>query len=587
MKKITSLLFAILSLVNYLQAQNVFPANGSVGIGTVAPNASAILAVNSTTQGVVFPRMKQAQRDAIAAPATSLLIYQKDGTPGFYYYDGAAWKPVTPAPVVGANLTLSNLSSTAVNTSLTPGVSNSIDLGTSSIGWRNAYLLGSASIGTGTLLGKFTVQSGTSYGADLGTTRLFGNNGSNNNALTAEGNVGGISGSTTLFSRAYLAGYQAIANGVTVNYGVWGHQFGTGAGGYGGVFSVGASMTASTNYVLLAGTSGQGGYFGGGNVQIKHNDPAADYTGSQVIMEIGPGSAKIPSISFLNNFDPTPSGIKLYGSGGVGLLVLDETGVSYRPITASAFNVSSDRTVKKDITDVKNTDYANYLDQIRKIESVTYRYNNEVATASASNPNAVLREYPHVGFIAQTLPDAIQAKIPTSGNVKPDFKLGYNLSDMAGLTLIGIKALDAELTAKNDIINNQQKQIDQLQQQMKLLMDKFSDLQKAQDQCCANASARQATDNISIITDRGSLEQNVPNPFNSNTSINYTLPQKYTSAKIIVNDNYGKSIKQISVSGTGKGSVSLNAGSLPAGSYKYSLLVDGKIISSKTMVITR
>jgi flagellar biosynthesis chaperone FliJ len=35
--------------------------------------------------------MTIAQRDAIPLPATGLMIFQTDGTSGFYYYDGAAW----------------------------------------------------------------------------------------------------------------------------------------------------------------------------------------------------------------------------------------------------------------------------------------------------------------------------------------------------------------------------------------------------------------------------------------------------------------------------------------------------------------
>ena len=62
-----------------------------VGIGTTTPDASAELDITSTTSGILIPRMTQAQRDAIAAPATGLLIYQTDNTPSFYYYDGAIW----------------------------------------------------------------------------------------------------------------------------------------------------------------------------------------------------------------------------------------------------------------------------------------------------------------------------------------------------------------------------------------------------------------------------------------------------------------------------------------------------------------
>jgi hypothetical protein len=35
--------------------------------------------------------MTQTQRNAISSPATGLLIYQTDATPGFYVYDGTAW----------------------------------------------------------------------------------------------------------------------------------------------------------------------------------------------------------------------------------------------------------------------------------------------------------------------------------------------------------------------------------------------------------------------------------------------------------------------------------------------------------------
>lgn len=57
------------------------------------PDASAMLDVKSTTKGFLAPRMTLAQRDAIAAPATGLIIYQTDGVTGFYFYN-AGWKPV-------------------------------------------------------------------------------------------------------------------------------------------------------------------------------------------------------------------------------------------------------------------------------------------------------------------------------------------------------------------------------------------------------------------------------------------------------------------------------------------------------------
>ena len=65
-----------------------------VGINTETPDASAALDITSTTGGLLVPRMTAAQREAISAPATGLMIYQTDGTEGFYYYNGSDWSEV-------------------------------------------------------------------------------------------------------------------------------------------------------------------------------------------------------------------------------------------------------------------------------------------------------------------------------------------------------------------------------------------------------------------------------------------------------------------------------------------------------------
>lgn len=56
----------------------------NVGIGTNTPNASAQLEISSNSKGLLIPRMTSAERGAIASPAQGLLIYQTDGTTGFY-----------------------------------------------------------------------------------------------------------------------------------------------------------------------------------------------------------------------------------------------------------------------------------------------------------------------------------------------------------------------------------------------------------------------------------------------------------------------------------------------------------------------
>src|SRR5450755_3884068 len=109
MKTIFTLLLVLEILTAKISnAQNTFPSTGPAGIGTTTPNASSLLDITSTTKGMLAPRMTKAQRDAIATPATGLLIYQTNNTPGFYYYSGTAWTAVTPSSK-GANTSLSNL----------------------------------------------------------------------------------------------------------------------------------------------------------------------------------------------------------------------------------------------------------------------------------------------------------------------------------------------------------------------------------------------------------------------------------------------------------------------------------------------
>ena len=84
-----SLLIGTLVSVSILgHAQNVaINADGST------PDNSAILDIKSNSKGVLVSRMLLTERNAIALPATGLLIYQTDGTPGFYYNNGTPAVP--------------------------------------------------------------------------------------------------------------------------------------------------------------------------------------------------------------------------------------------------------------------------------------------------------------------------------------------------------------------------------------------------------------------------------------------------------------------------------------------------------------
>ena len=69
---------------------NIFNSGAEVGIGTVNPNTSAKLDVESTTQGFLPPRMTTVQRDAIASPATGLVIFNTT-TNCLNFFIGSGW----------------------------------------------------------------------------------------------------------------------------------------------------------------------------------------------------------------------------------------------------------------------------------------------------------------------------------------------------------------------------------------------------------------------------------------------------------------------------------------------------------------
>lgn len=89
---------AAAALTAVTQAQPIVDAEGDGAYGTLAPDPSSILELQSTSKGFLTPRMTTAQRNLIASPAAGLLIYNLDNQQ-FEYWDGVllAWIPVGAA----------------------------------------------------------------------------------------------------------------------------------------------------------------------------------------------------------------------------------------------------------------------------------------------------------------------------------------------------------------------------------------------------------------------------------------------------------------------------------------------------------
>jgi hypothetical protein len=94
-------IFFLMLLLNFLYAVSLTAQNVAINNNSSSPDPSAMLDVSATDKGVLIPRMTQAQRNAITNPATGLIIFQTDNTPGLYYNSGT---PATPAwATVGSN----------------------------------------------------------------------------------------------------------------------------------------------------------------------------------------------------------------------------------------------------------------------------------------------------------------------------------------------------------------------------------------------------------------------------------------------------------------------------------------------------
>lgn len=82
--KVYSLICLVITVLNG-RSQVAINTTGAVG------DNSALLDIQSTSNGILIPRMTTAQRDAISLPETGLMVYVTDGNPGFYYFTGTTW----------------------------------------------------------------------------------------------------------------------------------------------------------------------------------------------------------------------------------------------------------------------------------------------------------------------------------------------------------------------------------------------------------------------------------------------------------------------------------------------------------------
>jgi hypothetical protein len=534
MKKQIYLSVLILCFVTVaVYAQNTFPANGSVGIGTTAPHTSALLEVASTTKGMLAPRMTQAQRNAILSPATGLLIYQTNANPGFYYYTGIGWSTLKSNSVRGLNSNL--FIGNAAGASNTTGTGNialgnmTLNLNTDrieniAIGDSASYAIGNNAIGNqawyNTAIGSKSQRSSTTgtKNTSVGAYSLY-------KCIACNDNV--AVGYRALYSNLYSHFNIAVGeNSLTLATGGWNTALG---------YESGSSITNSEECTFVGWQANQ--------------------------TQVG---QYINSTALGANSRITASAQVRIGSSGV-------TSIGG---FANYTNVSDGRYKKNILSDVPGLAFINKLNPVTYNLDVTSisKFLNENETTEASKALIKAKEQiRYSGFIAQDVEQsANELNYDFSGVDKPQNETSLYGLRYAEFTVPLVKAVQ-ELSAQNDKQAQQIKTLEatnaQLQKELKEIHSMLSQI---------DASKKSKTS----VTLKEEVMHVVPNPATNNFVINIDNLEKETVIKIT--DAQGKLIRHIEQA---TATNEINTANWARGTYFISLTSGGFEIETKTVVL--
>ena len=178
----------------------------------------------------------------------------------------------------------------------------------------------------------------------------------------------------------------------------------------------------------------------------------------------------------------------------------------------------------------------------------------------------------YTGFVAQEVEKlAKEINYDFSGVDAPKSENGFYSLRYGDFVVPLVKAVQ-ELNKKNE-------ELEQRIQKLEVLLSN-------NEESLLNNKADKKS-NESVIFSSARLEQNTPNPSNGSTTIRYYIPAGVSSASIVVSDMKGIVIKNIPLTKKGSGQINIERGILASGTYSYSLLIDGKQIDSRLMIIAR
>lgn len=224
----------------------------------------------------------------------------------------------------------------------------------------------------------------------------------------------------------------------------------------------------------------------------------------------------------------------------------------------------SDRRAKTNINYLKNPDY---LDKILQLRPATYYLKD-----SKKNRKVY-------GLMAQEVekifPDIVLQ--PSEGH---EYK-ALSYTELIPILIAGMQEQQTIIEQQKNVLEQQKTNFKQEIAELKSELAGIKQLLENQ------VEKREATPNQIMGLSSATLQQNQPNPFDQNTSIAYFIPNNIKTAVLVVSNLQGQLIKEIPIVERGQGKVLLEANSLNAGTYQYTLMLDGKVLETKQMILTR
>jgi hypothetical protein len=243
-------------------------------------------------------------------------------------------------------------------------------------------------------------------------------------------------------------------------------------------------------------------------------------------------------------------------AGGFANFYLDVNG----GVRAEGFWAFSDQNLKTNIKTLENP-----MERIMKMRGTSYIFNAPSNTEGQKGTQ-------QIGFIAQELQNVVPEAV-VQGN---DGIYAVNYNAITPLLVEGMKEQQNNITTQQETIKTQQQRIETLEAQVAALT-------KASTNAVPMGSFQ---DQLPVNPALGNLQQNVPNPFNQQTVINYTVAENAGVAMLTIYDLNGRQIRSEQLNQRGGGQFVINANELAPGIYIYALIVDGKAADSKRMIVT-